>query len=916
MSFSQSIFLYILCVTPLALLMWKVRRQLSHNPIRILIVILLCILIIQPFFNLGRKALHVWLVVDRSASTAESYQMRGKEIEGILTHSKPAEAKLSIVDVADIASLRGQGDEAHYAKAIPESNLALGIDSALSHMSDADTNRLLLLSDGFSTQTFSDTERSLRNQKVALDIRFLDTQPEGDYRVEVVAPREAEARQGAVISVALYGDPEAQLSVALYRDAEFVARAPVTVRAGSGNVTFFDRVGESGTLHVYQARIETQDHNALFKDKQQANNTAYVRTRVLGEAPIILFSSDAEDPLAQELRLAGFRVRLVTDPKSITIAALVASRLCIFNNIAAAKFPQEILGAIPFAVKELGLGVLMIGGQSSFASGGYFGSPIADVLPVSLELREEQRRIQSFLVLSLDRSGSMGMVVQGNSGSMQKMDLANEGAARSIELLGPKDQVALFAVDSEPTEIIPPTRVGSSQQALATQARSVTVGGGGIYVFEALQAAWGRLKDFTGAGGKHIILFSDAADSEEPGDYKNLIELMRKAGVTISVIGMGSENDPDAELLKDIAARGAGRIFFVNNALDVPAVFQQETASFARSLFITERIATRALTTWNEISPRASAWLSHIDGYNLTYLKGAAGAKAGLLTQDEYAAPLVAWWQRGIGRVATIAFPWNGSFSESTRSWKNGPESFATLVRWLKGSSQPAGLRVRSSVQGSDGVVEVFYSSDWEKRFANQGASLSGLEVGSAEWDSSRYVLQEVAWEKIEPGHLRARVPLTYERPWLGVLRFAEVKIEVGPLERTSTEEWKKQEREKRNLVDISKITGGKLRLDVASVWEEQPEVRQINFTIPLVIILIFLILIDALMTRLGKGSMQFSLRGLQGYLPTRSFVKNLRFKTDKKTFVKPEEQAAAPVEEPVAVQDSFNEALQRAKRK
>ena len=35
------------------------------------------------------------------------------------------------------------------------------------------------------------------------------------------------------------------------------------------------------------------------------------------------------------------------------------------------------------------------------------------------------------------------------------------------------------------------------------------------------------------AGTKHIILFADAADAEEPGDYKTLVDKCQKAGITV-----------------------------------------------------------------------------------------------------------------------------------------------------------------------------------------------------------------------------------------------------------------------------------------------------------------------------------------------------------------------------------------------
>ena len=49
------------------------------------------------------------------------------------------------------------------------------------------------------------------------------------------------------------------------------------------------------------------------------------------------------------------------------------------------------------------------------------------------------------------------------------------------------------------------------------------------------------------------------ADAEEPGSYRKLLEHCTAAGISVSVVGLGQVTDPDAELLRDIAARGGGR---------------------------------------------------------------------------------------------------------------------------------------------------------------------------------------------------------------------------------------------------------------------------------------------------------------------------------------------------------------------
>src|SRR5690606_17311539 len=136
--------------------------------------------------------------------------------------------------------------------------------------------------------------------------------------------------------------------------------------------------------------------------------------------------------------------------------------------------------------------------------------------------------------------------------------LANEGAARAVELLGSMDAVSVYAVDSQAHQVAPLLNVGRSRGDLISRIRRIEPMGGGIFVYEGMKAAWGVLKNAP-LGQRHLSLVSDASDCEEPGDYVALLEEMRAAGTTVSVIGLGGRSDPDAKLLEDIASRGGGR---------------------------------------------------------------------------------------------------------------------------------------------------------------------------------------------------------------------------------------------------------------------------------------------------------------------------------------------------------------------
>src|SRR5262249_45825599 len=161
------------------------------------------------------------------------------------------------------------------------------------------------------------------------------------------------------------------------------------------------------------------------------------------------------------------------------------------------------------------------------------------------------------MVVALDRSGSMAVPV---GGGRTKMDLANLGTAQVLDLLSPMDELGVLAVDTVP-HVIAPLAPVTDKEPIRSKIPRIESMGGGIYVYEAL-AASAKMLLTAKAGTRHIILFADAADAEEPGNYKDLVDKCVSAGITVSVIGLGKRTDSDGPLLEDIAKRGKGRVFF------------------------------------------------------------------------------------------------------------------------------------------------------------------------------------------------------------------------------------------------------------------------------------------------------------------------------------------------------------------
>jgi hypothetical protein len=588
----------------------------------------------------------------------------------------------------------------------------------------------------------------------------------------------------------------------------------------------------------YEARVKPA------ADAHPENNSAGAWVEVAGGPRIVLVRNYPDDPVAALLGAQGLAVEIVTDPGTLAGGRLSGARAVVLDNVPAHKLPREFMAALDFFVREQGGGLMMIGGENSFGSGGYFQSPIDELLPVSMELKKEQRKVATALAIAMDRSGSMSM---GAGAGLTKMDLANSGAARAVELLGELDAISIHAVDTQPHEVVALAQVGPNRAHIIEAVRRVVSAGGGIVVREGLRAGRGELEKAK-SGTRHMILFADANDSRQQlGDYLDAVDELRAIDATVSVIGLGSDHDRDADILKEVAERGGGRIFFSADANELPAIFAQETVSIARSAFIKEPTGTTATPGWAEVAARAPQWLKTIDSYNLSYAK--EGATVSLLTTDEYTAPLVATWQRGAGRTAAVSFPLGGPFSDRIRAWPGYGDFVQTLSRWLAGDDAPAGLALRTEVEGERLALDLLYDDDWNARIAQTPPVAMLAESGGT---TNAVTTRPLIWEKIEPGRFRATTALAPGKMARGAVRVGAVALPFGPIAVSGSAEWSFDRARLDELRQLSQRSGGQERLDLAQIWHAPRPITWRSVRLWALVTWAVLFLADAVLTRLG----------------------------------------------------------------
>jgi hypothetical protein len=287
------------------------------------------------------------------------------------------------------------------------------------------------------------------------------------------------------------------------------------------------------------------------------------------------------------------------------------------------------------------------------------------------------------------------------------MDLANLATVESLGLLSDYDEMAVLAVDTAAHVIIPRSPVSKVRQQ-QSNILNIQSMGGGIFVYTGLQAAIKQLQGST-SGIKHILLFSDAADSEEPGKYRELLAAAREEEITCSVVGLGTRADKDAEFLLDVAARGNGQCFFSNDAMEIPRLFAQDTFMVARNTWITNQVLPRFTAALGSLSDRLPANAPPVGGYNLCYAKADATVVA--MSSDEHDAPLLALRHYGIGRVAAFTGEADGHDAGPFARWSGISEFYAALARYCAGATQQLaadGLYIRQRFIPGGVRVEVY----------------------------------------------------------------------------------------------------------------------------------------------------------------------------------------------------------------
>src|SRR5207253_9639033 len=142
--------------------------------------------------------------------------------------------------------------------------------------------------------------------------------------------------------------------------------------------------------------------------------------------------------------LSGGGMQVETQPPTAVPTqpeVLGAYSAVVLADVPASSLDDAQQSTLRSFVRDLGRGLLAIGGDTSFGQGDYVGTPLDDVLPVRSSVRSHRDQGRVSLLLVIDTSGSMSDDVYREGTT--KVAMAKQAALLSSQQLSSRDQVGI-----------------------------------------------------------------------------------------------------------------------------------------------------------------------------------------------------------------------------------------------------------------------------------------------------------------------------------------------------------------------------------------------------------------------------------------------------------------------------------------
>lgn len=617
------------------------------------------------------------------------------DVAGIVAFGKEALVERLPSDLAEIERIASTP-----VRSASDIGAALRLATAL--FPDDAQKRIVLMSDGNDTSGTGQAEAALAaTRDVRIETRLIGLGDSDEVLVErLITPSTSNLGESVEVIAEIRSSVAQPAAVRLFVDGQIVATERVQLNAGLTRVVFDVTPSEAG-FHTFRVVVEAA------RDTFSENDRADSNTIVKGEPRTLVLAGDPA--VAAELVAALEAQRQLVDtivPEALPteFAALATYDSVVLVDVPRVRLSDRQLAALQVFVRDLGKGLVMIGGPDSYGAGGYQRTPLEETLPVDMGVRDRQKQPDVALVVVIDQSGSMdachcntfgdgvggGTQIQG----VRKIDIGKEAILRAAAAMSARDELGVVGFDERAHWVVRTQPLGNVADLQGQIAGMQPVGQTNI--FAGLEQAVGSLETAT-ATRRHIILLTDGWSSS--GQYEQILERMKAAGITLSTVGAGGGSNP---FLEGLAERGGGRFYDAANPASIPDIFLKETQQVSGQQIIEEPFFP-ILTSSSPILRGLEDGLPRLRGYNGTTAKPAAQTVLVTARDD----PLLAQWQYGLGRSVAWTSDSTGRWARDWMGWSGFSRFFSQLVAWTFPGEETGGIEARFDTQGGRTTLHV-----------------------------------------------------------------------------------------------------------------------------------------------------------------------------------------------------------------
>jgi Ca-activated chloride channel family protein len=687
--------------------------------VRGVIVALLVLALVNPAISTGSGDVTTVFVVDVSDSMGDAAKDSARAwVDSALTDSGGGE--WGVVEFGSDARVGTPIGTDAYRRArgveVEATNLARGLRLGESMLTGETRQRLVLVSDGRgNTGDLQAEVDRLEALGVVVDVHTVVGGEVADAAVSSLdMPSSVSVDEVFEITVEVLSTISAEAVVELSEGDDLVGTENVSLVPGPNYVTFAAEAGGSG-LQQYTARVDLTGDAVVENDSHRAG------VEVRGPASVLIVEGgvDQGEVLEGTLKARGLEVERVGIESLPAIQELSVHRAVVLVDVNARDINDEKFTTLNTFVRDLGRGMVVVGGTHSYGLGGYRDTPLEGLLPVDAEAPDTQREAEVAEVLLIDTSESMGAChcseggMFSEEGGVNKTDISKAGALRAVDALGPNDEIGVLAFSGDTEWVVPLQDV--ADESTVSNGIATLRPYGETKIIPAIEEAAAELlaseKEI-----KHIILFTDGFTPEleigadftrtpMSGDLLTTVEEIAAQGVTVSVVGTGEGAIP---ALEEVAEAGNGRFYPGRDLNEVPEIFVKEARLASRS-FINEGEFFPVVTSTAE-AVRDIASSPAILGYVATTPKPTADIQ---LQVGEMADPLLASWRVGLGKVTAWTSDGGDRWAAGWAGWDGFGDFWSTLVRDTFPLSGSEGERVGASIADETMTVTLEGAEAW-----------------------------------------------------------------------------------------------------------------------------------------------------------------------------------------------------------